>query len=72
MFITEMGFSCVIEKLIEVQQHKTVALVGHNMMYDVIYLYNQFIGPLPDSYSEFVKLWYACFPLTVDTKVLAR
>ena len=42
------------------------------MMYDVIYLYNQFIGPLPDTYSEFVKLWHACFPLTMDTKVLAR
>lgn len=71
MFKTEMGFSYVVKKLIEVQKQKPIALVGHNMMYDVIYFYNQFIGALPETYADFVKLWHACFPLTLDTKVLA-
>ena len=71
MVKTEMGFSCVVKKLIEVQKQKPIAIVGHNLIYDVIYFYNQFIGPLPETYADFVKLWHACFPLTLDTKVLA-
>lgn len=50
---------------------KNCPIIGHNMMYDVIYFYNQFIGPLPETYEEFVKLWYDRFPLTFDTKVLS-
>ena len=41
------------------------------MIYDIIYMYNQFIGKLPDSYAEFSREWYKLFPLTMDTKVLS-
>ena len=40
------------------------------MIYDILYFYDQFIGPLPDKYIEFVKEWHSKFPLTFDTKVL--
>jgi poly(A)-specific ribonuclease len=44
-----MGFTKVVEMLIEAQK----PLVGHNMMYDIIYLYNQFVGDLPETYEKF-------------------
>lgn len=45
-------------------------LIGHNMFYDIIYLYGQFIAKLPDTYLEFVDKWNECFPLTYDNKVI--
>jgi hypothetical protein len=29
-------------------------IIGHNMIYDIIYLYNQFIDDLPQTYPEFI------------------
>jgi poly(A)-specific ribonuclease len=62
-----MGFSFVVEALIKAQK----PLIGHNMIYDIIYLYNQCIGPLPPTYNDFIKEWITCFPSLYDTKVLA-
>lgn len=70
----EMGFTLVVEMIIvanQINQDQPIPIIGHNMMYDIIYLYNQCIGPLPDSYDEFVKEWHQRFPVTVDTKLLA-
>lgn len=47
-----MGFSLVVEELISAKK----PIVGHNMMYDIIYLYNQFIGKLPEHYSDFIPI----------------
>jgi hypothetical protein len=41
------------------------------MMYDLLYFYNQFIGPLPDTYEQFTHEWNSRFPSTFDTKVLS-
>ena len=41
------------------------------MIYDIIYLYNQFIKELPDSYAQFVSDWYDSFPSVYDTKVFS-
>lgn len=62
-----MGFSLVIKALIESKR----PIIGHNMIYDIIYLYNQFVGKLPDTYEEFNKAWYDSFPFVYDTKVLS-
>jgi poly(A)-specific ribonuclease len=62
-----MGFSLVIEAIIEAK----VPVIGHNCMYDWLYLYNQFVGKLPDTYAQFAAEWHARFPKTYDTKVLA-
>lgn len=62
-----MGFSLVIEAMIQAKK----PIIGHNCMYDWIYLYNQFIGPLPETYLQFAQEWNSRFPYTYDTKVLA-
>lgn len=62
-----MGFSLVIKAMIEAKK----PLVGHNCMYDWLYVYNQFIDKLPDTYEEFITQWSSRFPQTFDTKVLA-
>ena len=43
LFIKEMGFALVVEELIAAKK----PVIGHNMIYDVIYLYNQFVDDLP-------------------------
>lgn len=67
MFVKEMGFSLIVEYLMQAQK----PIIGHNMIYDIIYLYNQFIGELPDTYAEFIQEWNKRFPHVYDTKVLS-
>jgi poly(A)-specific ribonuclease len=67
LFRLEMGFSLVIDAIVAAK----VPIIGHNCMYDWLYLYNQFIGQLPETYVEFAQKWNSCFPKTYDTKVLA-
>ena len=62
-----MGFTLVIKAMIEAKK----PLIGHNCMYDWLYLYNQFIDKLPDTFGEFIVRWNKLFPMTYDTKVLA-
>lgn len=62
-----MGFSLIIQAMIEAKK----PVIGHNCMYDWLYLYNQFIGPLPETYLQFAQEWSSRFPYTYDTKVLA-
>ena len=62
-----MGFSLIVEMLIEAKK----PIVGHNMIYDIIYLYNQFIDELPSTYNEFIAKWYELFPAIYDNKVLS-
>lgn len=45
-----MGFSLVVEMLAEAKK----PIVGHNMIYDILYLYNQFVDELPDTYIDFI------------------
>ena len=47
----EMGFSLVIKEMIDSKK----PLIGHNCMYDWIYVYNQFIGKLPETYLQFAQ-----------------
>lgn len=41
-----MGFTLVIEAIIKAKK----PVVGHNCMYDWLYLYNQFIARLPETF----------------------
>ena len=66
-FMDEMGFSLVVEELIKAKK----SIIGHNMIYDIIYLYNQFIDILPDTYLEFIEKWHNLFPSVYDNKVFA-
>ena len=51
LYEREMGFSLIVEELISAKK----PIIGHNMIYDIIYLYNQFIAELPETYNEFIE-----------------
>ena len=46
-----MGFSLVVQALIDAKK----PIIGHNMIYDIIYLLNQFVMPLPGTYEDFIN-----------------
>ena len=71
MILKELGFSVVVQEIIDRCKERSCPIIGHNMMYDVVYFYNQFVGPLPNTYEEFSKEWFERFPETYDTKVLS-
>ena len=41
------------------------------MLYDIVFLYQQFLADLPDTFLEFRRKWVQMFPLTYDTKSLS-
>lgn len=41
-------------------------LVGHNLITDLVYLYQCFIGNLPDTEKEFAAIIHAAFPVCVS------
>jgi hypothetical protein len=71
MFLKELGFTVVVEGIIKKCQQQVCPFIGHNMMYDILYLFDQFVMPLPDTFLDFSKEWNKRFPHTFDTKVLS-
>ena len=69
MMIQEFGFSLIVEAILNKVQKTPI--IGHNLMYDVLYFYAQFIGNLPETYLEFLAEWNKCFPVIFDSKVIA-
>ncbi|KAI1631087.1 ribonuclease H-like domain-containing protein [Biscogniauxia mediterranea] len=49
---------------------KRPILVGHNMLYDLVFIYNTFFGVLPDSVDDFLLRAHELFPRLVDTKYM--
>ena len=66
LYESELGFTKVIQMLIDAKK----PLVGHNPQYDVAFMYEQFIAPLPASFIEFCQEWRKFFPLIYDTKCI--
>jgi len=64
----ELGFTRIIQLL----QSSKKPLVGHNLFFDVAFLYEQFIGRLPKTFAEFATAWKSHFAETYDTKSLAE
>lgn len=72
LFLLEYGFGCVAELMLNrFKQAPRCSFIGHNIQYDMVYFYNQFIGPLPSTFAEFARRWHSLIPCTFDTKVLA-
>ena len=47
------GFTKVILELKKAKK----PIIGHNMMFDVLFTYEKFVAPLPGSFKEFAKTW---------------
>ena len=62
-----IGFTEIIMMLIKTPK----PLVGHNLYLDILYIYNTFIEPLPESYDEFKKLFHSLFSELYDTKYMS-
>jgi len=63
-----MGFSLVMQLLANSKK----PLVGHNMIYDITFLMNQFLKELPSTFNEFSIDVNNHFPRLYDTKVLSQ
>ncbi len=63
----EMGLSRVVNAMIRSKK----PLVGHNFIYDIGFLFHQYIDDLPETYELFKKRFHDCFAAVYDTKVIA-
>ncbi|KAK7475651.1 hypothetical protein BaRGS_00033077 [Batillaria attramentaria] len=59
-----LGFTRVFRVLREYQK----PLVGHNMLMDLLFLYDKFFQPLPADYNTFKRNLHDLFPRIYDTK----
>lgn len=51
--------------------HSHRVIVGHNIFWDLLFLYQTFIDDLPDTSEEFFAKVHELFPSILDTKVMA-
>lgn len=63
-----MGLSLVIEQMIRLKR----PLIGHFASLDLGFLYQTFIGELPNTYEEFCRSLRERFPYILDTKVISK
>ena len=63
----ELGFSCFIEYLC----NKKIPIIGHNIYYDMMFLYDKLIGDLPEDFYSFKKQVHEYFPFIYDTKYIS-
>ncbi|XP_068214428.1 poly(A)-specific ribonuclease PARN-like [Palaemon carinicauda] len=64
----KIGFTHVIRKLLESNK----PIVGHNLVLDLVHLFEKTVMPLPEKYETFKKMVLANFPTIYDTKLLAK
>ncbi|XP_071092887.1 pre-piRNA 3'-exonuclease trimmer-like [Haliotis cracherodii] len=64
---TLLGFTRVFRVLTEYKK----PLVGHNMLMDLMFMYDKFFQPLPPKYQDFKNSLHQLFPQIYDTKHLA-
>lgn len=58
--------------IIQALLSKKVPLIGHYMILDVAFLYDHFIGPLPQTLEEFRQSVNLIFPPLFDTKYISK
>ena len=63
----ELGFSLYIDYLCK----KKIPIIGHNIYYDMMFLYDKLIGDLPDDFYTFKKKIHEYFPYIYDTKYIS-
>ena len=63
----ELGFSRFIEYLCS----KKIHIIGHNIYFDMMFLYDKLIGDLPEDFFSFKKKIHEYFPIIYDTKYIS-
>ncbi|KAI1313681.1 CAF1-domain-containing protein [Xylaria venustula] len=69
---TTQGFSSISD-MTKVESHlknKRSILVGHNLFYDLAFIYRTFFGTLPETVDEFLSTIHQLFPRIVDTNYM--
>lgn len=66
-YAQKIGFHRVFKALCEAKK----PVVGHNCMYDLLFLMSHLEGPLPKSYATFREVLQNRLPVLLDTKLLA-
>lgn len=61
-----LGFRLLFKDIISAKMY----LVGHNLMFDLMFMYRSFVGPLPLTLSEFKKCLSSMFRGIFDTKYI--
>uniref|UniRef100_A0A1B6LCA4 Uncharacterized protein n=1 Tax=Graphocephala atropunctata TaxID=36148 RepID=A0A1B6LCA4_9HEMI len=62
-----LGFSKVFKLLVALKK----PIIGHNLLPDLMFLYNLMYEPLPSTYAAFKKQINVLFPLIYDTKFIS-
>ena len=63
----ELGFSLYIDYLCK----KQIPIIGHNIYYDMMFVYDKLIGDLPDDFYSFKQKVHEYFPKIYDTKYIS-
>ena len=63
-FNQAIGFTHIIRLI---KKHRK-PLIGHNVMMDILFVYEKFHGPLPDSFADFKQTMLTEFPVIYDTR----
>lgn len=66
-FNEAVGFSKIIRLITKTEK----LMVGHNMLYDLMYAVRQYVCDLPDNLLDFKALCRCAFPSIADTKLMA-
>ena len=63
----ELGFS----KYIKYLSDKKIPIIGHNIYFDTMFIYDKLIGDLPDDFYTFKQEIHKYFPIIYDTKTIS-
>lgn len=70
-FQNKLGFTALYELLSETCVASKIPLIGHNCLFDLMFLYRWMEGTLPNTFSEFTASFNEKFPCVFDTKYMA-
>lgn len=63
----ELGFTNYIKYL----SSKSIPLIGHNIYFDLMFLYDKFLSDLPSDFYTFKSSLHKYFPIIYDTKAIS-
>ena len=64
----ELGFT----KYIKYLSDKKIPIIGHNIYFDTMFIYDKLIGDLPDDFYTFKSEIHKYFPIIYDTKSISN